>query len=286
MPIILGSHCVDEVQRLCDRVAVIDRDRVIALGTPPEIAELAGAGARVRFVPPGASDESLLPRIPGVRMVERQGAQVVVSGSGDFVVDVVLALGAVGVLAGALGTGTATPDDAFVRLTGQRASGAEVRRPWAPSGPPLAALLRCEAGLALRTRIRAISGGGLPLLLAGVFGEISVHRCPAGPHEPARAAGGLARAGHRPPDGDHPGAARMGARRPNGDRSVHPGGRVRGGAGRNRRGVRRQRPGRCAGPILALLRTGAALFSLGLLVAVRAAHAAATGPIGGVLFFS
>ena len=62
-------------------------------------------------------------------MVERQGADVVVSGSGDFAADVVLALGAVGVRAGALGIETATLDDAFVRLTGRRMRGEEVRRP-------------------------------------------------------------------------------------------------------------------------------------------------------------
>ena len=55
--IILVSHFMDEVQRLCDRVAVVDRGRVIAQGTPLQIAELAGGGARVRFVPSGAFDD-------------------------------------------------------------------------------------------------------------------------------------------------------------------------------------------------------------------------------------
>ena len=116
--IILVSHFMDEVQRLCDRVVVIDRGRVIAEGTPPEIAARADGGGRVRFVPSGPFDEALLTRVPGVRRVERRGAHVVVAGSGDFAADVVLALGAAGVRAGELGIETATLDDAFVRLTG------------------------------------------------------------------------------------------------------------------------------------------------------------------------
>src|SRR5438067_13467001 len=41
--VLLTTHYMDEAQRLCDRVAVIDRGKVIALGTPQElIASLGG----------------------------------------------------------------------------------------------------------------------------------------------------------------------------------------------------------------------------------------------------
>lgn len=41
--VILVSHAMDEVERLCDRVALIDEGRVIAQGTPHQLREQAGA---------------------------------------------------------------------------------------------------------------------------------------------------------------------------------------------------------------------------------------------------
>ena len=45
------THFMDEAQRLCDRVALIDHGRIVAIGTPAQLAEEAGGGKRVRFVP-------------------------------------------------------------------------------------------------------------------------------------------------------------------------------------------------------------------------------------------
>ena len=41
--VILVSHAMDEVERLCDRVALIDEGRVIAQGSPHDLREQAGA---------------------------------------------------------------------------------------------------------------------------------------------------------------------------------------------------------------------------------------------------
>jgi ABC-2 type transport system ATP-binding protein len=37
------SHSMDEVERLCDRVAILDHGKLVALGTAEELAERAGA---------------------------------------------------------------------------------------------------------------------------------------------------------------------------------------------------------------------------------------------------
>ncbi|WP_309111421.1 ABC transporter ATP-binding protein [Saccharothrix sp.] len=42
--VVLVSHAMDEVERLCDRVALIDAGRVVALDTPAGLVALAGAG--------------------------------------------------------------------------------------------------------------------------------------------------------------------------------------------------------------------------------------------------
>ncbi len=54
--VLLTTHYMDEAERLCDRVAVIDRGKVIALGTPRELIERVVGHEVVEFAAPGAGD--------------------------------------------------------------------------------------------------------------------------------------------------------------------------------------------------------------------------------------
>src|SRR3979411_633292 len=51
--IVMTTHYIEEAERLCDRVAIVDHGTVIALGTPRELKERSGAGTRldVRLAP-------------------------------------------------------------------------------------------------------------------------------------------------------------------------------------------------------------------------------------------
>src|SRR5271155_4269502 len=62
--IALVTHYMDEAERLCDRVALIDRGKVVAIDTPQGLAERAREGKQVRFVPSAEFDERLLTRLP------------------------------------------------------------------------------------------------------------------------------------------------------------------------------------------------------------------------------
>jgi len=117
--VVLVTHSMDEAERLCDRVALVDEGRVVALDTPTALAEHAGGGKRVRFVPSDPFDERLLSALPEVTSVERQGHRVLVSGTGDLVNAVILALATAGVTANEVDVRTATLEDAFVKLTGR-----------------------------------------------------------------------------------------------------------------------------------------------------------------------
>src|SRR5690606_26913460 len=55
--VVLVSHFMDEVEELCDRVAVLDRGRVVAVDTPTAPLYRAGRGPRVRSRPPRPPDE-------------------------------------------------------------------------------------------------------------------------------------------------------------------------------------------------------------------------------------
>jgi ABC-2 type transport system ATP-binding protein len=76
--ILLTTHYMDEAERLCDRVAIIDHGKVIALGTPRELIASLGAEHVVEFVlaHDGAGlNEETLRVMDGVRAVRRPGAE-------------------------------------------------------------------------------------------------------------------------------------------------------------------------------------------------------------------
>ena len=119
--VILVTHFMDEAERLCDRLALIDHGTVIALDTPEAIAAQAG-GSRVRFVPSQAVDEQTLRAIPGVKEIERKERYVIVTGTGDLSGSVINALAAIGVRVSDVEARTGNLEDAFIKLTKDDAS--------------------------------------------------------------------------------------------------------------------------------------------------------------------
>ena len=117
--ILLVTHFMEEAERLCDRVALIDNGRVVALDTPARQATQARGGKSMRFLPSAPFDDRLLKELPEVRRVEREGARVVVTGTGELVNAVVLTLAAAGVTARDVQLDSSNLEDAFVRLTGR-----------------------------------------------------------------------------------------------------------------------------------------------------------------------
>jgi ABC-2 type transport system ATP-binding protein len=75
--VLLSSHLLDQVQRVCDRVALFQAGRIVLQGTVPELAkEVLGAGFVVEVdavAPPAADLEARLLAIPGVSTVQRAG---------------------------------------------------------------------------------------------------------------------------------------------------------------------------------------------------------------------
>ncbi len=117
--ILLVTHFMEEAERLCDRVALIDGGRLVALDSPAGLAARASGGTSVRFVPSAPFDDCLLSELPEVRTVTRSGSHVVVTGTGELVNVVILTLAAAGVTARDVQLDSSTLEDAFVKLTGR-----------------------------------------------------------------------------------------------------------------------------------------------------------------------
>jgi ABC-2 type transport system ATP-binding protein len=117
--IVLVTHFMDEAERLCDRLALIDGGRIAALDTPAGLVAQAAQEQRVRFRPSGSLDEQLLAELPEVTSVQHSGRQLVVSGNGNLLNAVTSVLARNQIVAHDLRVEQASLDDAFVRLTGR-----------------------------------------------------------------------------------------------------------------------------------------------------------------------
>ncbi|MET8356632.1 ABC transporter ATP-binding protein [Micromonospora sp. NPDC005171] len=118
--VVLVTHFMEEAERLCDRVAVIDRGRVVALDSPAGLVSTVAPEQRIRFRPSAPVDDRLLTDLPEVSAVQRTGSQVVVTGTGELLHAVTSVLARHQIVAADLRLEQSTLDDAFVELTGHR----------------------------------------------------------------------------------------------------------------------------------------------------------------------
>jgi ABC-2 type transport system ATP-binding protein len=116
--IVLVTHFMEEAERLCDRVAVLDQGQVVATGSPSALAAAAGVEQRIRFRPSIPFDDPLLTGLPEVTGVTHRGGVVLVTGTGEVVNAVTSVLARNGIVAGQLRVEQANLEDAFVALTG------------------------------------------------------------------------------------------------------------------------------------------------------------------------
>ena len=116
--ILLVTHFMEEAERLCDRVALIDSGKIVALDSPAGLATGVDAEQRVRFRPSQPLDDSLLTGLREVTSVTRRGDTVIVTGTGDVALAVTSTLARNGIVAAQLRVEQASLEDAFVALTG------------------------------------------------------------------------------------------------------------------------------------------------------------------------
>ncbi|MFD4293349.1 ABC transporter ATP-binding protein [Rhodococcus sp. NPDC058505] len=118
--VLLVTHFMEEAERLCDRIAVIDAGRLVALDTPAGLVAKVEDRQRIRFRPSEPLDPAVLTTLPEVVSVGLAGHQVVVTGTGNVLSAVVTALAGHHITAADLRVEQTSLDDAFVALTGHR----------------------------------------------------------------------------------------------------------------------------------------------------------------------
>ncbi|WP_031039172.1 ABC transporter ATP-binding protein [Streptomyces sp. NRRL F-5650] len=115
--VLLVTHFMEEAQRLCDRIAVIDRGRVAALDTPAGLIRRSAGATVISFTPSEPLREADLRALPGLASAESKDGRVTLSGTDETVNAVITLLARTRVTAHQLRVTDTTLDDAFLDLT-------------------------------------------------------------------------------------------------------------------------------------------------------------------------
>jgi ABC-2 type transport system ATP-binding protein len=122
--VLLTTHYMEEAERLCDRVAIVDHGRIIAIGTPAQLVSSLGAEHVIEFgVDDAASlQDDMLRALPSVEQVSRDGTSytLTVREVHRAVPALLSALDAQRLAPTHLATHHATLEDVFMSMTGRR----------------------------------------------------------------------------------------------------------------------------------------------------------------------
>ena len=117
--VVLVTHFMEEAQQLCDRLAVIDHGRVIAMDSPQGLINTYAQKIKITFSA-DSPDLSWLEATPHVQKVTRRGTRVELEGDGPVLPLVAAALVNHGIVPLDLQTEQPTLEDVFLTITGQQ----------------------------------------------------------------------------------------------------------------------------------------------------------------------
>ena len=120
--VLLTTHYMEEAARLCDRVAIMDRGKVIALGRPADLVQSLGGGQVIEFRVSDGFDETTLGSLPGVSSLSLQNGAflIAVPKVAEALPLLVAEIQRQGRLLVSLATHQATLEDVFLQLTGRK----------------------------------------------------------------------------------------------------------------------------------------------------------------------
>jgi ABC-2 type transport system ATP-binding protein len=117
--VFLTTHLMEEAERLCDRVAIIDHGRIVDIGAPADLVRRHCPERTVILVTDDATATSHFQEIPQLASVSTEGVQTTIRGHGDdFVTRVIHCLAEYHIRVADFRTEVPTLEDVFLRLTG------------------------------------------------------------------------------------------------------------------------------------------------------------------------
>ena len=126
---------MEEAERLCDRVAIIEHGRLIEVGTPDELVRKHCPERAVVFTSDDANVAERMQRLGAVERAEGSEATYTIRGEGDdFVTDVINLIAREGIRVRGFRTEIPTLEDVFLKLTGHGIQGLTMPLPVSCAG--------------------------------------------------------------------------------------------------------------------------------------------------------
>jgi ABC-2 type transport system ATP-binding protein len=117
--VLLTTHLMEEAERLCDRVAIVEHGRVIDVDTPAGLVRRHCPERTVLLATDDPAAATHLGQLPGVDAVAADGTRLSIAGHGeDLVADVIGCLGQHRIRVTEFRTVVPTLEDVFLKLTG------------------------------------------------------------------------------------------------------------------------------------------------------------------------
>jgi ABC-2 type transport system ATP-binding protein len=117
--VFLTTHLMEEAERLCDRVAIIEHGRIVDVGTPKDLVQRHCPEGAVVLATDNPDAEGHFRGIPGVVEVVRSDAEITVRGSGDLVTEVIHCLSENQIRVSDFRTVLPNLEDVFLKVTGR-----------------------------------------------------------------------------------------------------------------------------------------------------------------------
>jgi len=116
--VLLTTHLMEEAERLCDRVAIIDRGRIIDIGTPDELIRRHAPTQTVLVATDDPRAEDRFRTMPEVQSIAAQDGRFTIRGQGDLVTSVIDCISEHRMRVTDFRTERSTLEDVFLTVTG------------------------------------------------------------------------------------------------------------------------------------------------------------------------
>jgi len=132
LTMLLTTHYMEEADKLCDRIAIVDHGKLVALGTPVELKNsVAGANViEVQFARESEKWPALLEGLTGVTSVQPESAgfyRVLTTSGSKTTMELVTIVAEMGETLSSLSVQNTTLDDVFVHYTGRQLRDEQVK---------------------------------------------------------------------------------------------------------------------------------------------------------------
>jgi ABC-2 type transport system ATP-binding protein len=123
MAVLYTTHYMEEAERLCDRIGIIDHGKIVAEGTRRELVELVGEHDRVKLKATGdlANAKSALEALPYITEVdaEEDGLELIVESAATVLAEILATVAAAGVSVTSVDVDEPNLEAVFLHLTGR-----------------------------------------------------------------------------------------------------------------------------------------------------------------------